>query len=273
MRRADPGLFGPGSMVWRIHREAAVLAGGQRALLLQVAHPLVAAAVAEHSGFPADAWKRLRRTLDSALAIAFGTTEEAHGAIAGINAVHERVAGSLRAGAGGYAAGAPYRATDPDLLRWVHATLVDSALETYATFVGPLSDDERERYCVEIDRVAQLLGAASAPPTYAAFRDYVQGMLGELAVGEDARRLARSVLNPPPRLVSGVVFWPAAALTAGLLPAPVREAFGIPFGRARRAAFATASRTARATVPRLPARLRFASHARAAARRVGVRTP
>lgn len=261
--KGDPGLFGPGSMVWRIHREAAVLAGGQRALLMQVAHPSVAAAIAEHSEFPAGAWRRLARTLESALAIAFGTTVEAEAAIARVNEVHARVVGP------------GYRATDPTLLLWVHATLIDSAVETYRAFVGPLSSEECDRYHEETKRVARMLGATELPAGWTEFRSYLDEVLTgpDLAASNQGRALARSILRPPPRAVPGMAFWPATVITAGLLPERIRDAFGITFGRTRRAAFAAASRTSRSLVPRIPGAVRFVPRARAAARRAGVRRP
>src|SRR6185503_3687145 len=87
----DVGLFGPGSVTWRVNREQALLLGGGCALLEQLAHPMVAAGVSDHSDFRTDPLKRLRRTLDATLAIIFGTTEEARRAADGIRAVHSRV--------------------------------------------------------------------------------------------------------------------------------------------------------------------------------------
>src|SRR5919106_5867291 len=98
-----------------VNRERVLLVGGQRALILQLAHPLVAAGVADHSDFPARAMERLRRTLDLSLATIYGTPEEAAAATARIRAVHDRVTG--RAGDRSYAA------NDPPLLLWVNATL------------------------------------------------------------------------------------------------------------------------------------------------------
>lgn len=255
-------------MVWRVHREAAVLAGGQSALLMQIAHPLVAAGVAEHSDFPAGAWKRLRRTLDSTLAVVFGTTEEAERAAARVNALHASVHGTLRAPSAGMAAGTPYSALDPALLLWVHATLVRTSIRTYATLVGPLGAGERERYYEETKRAASAFGLDRVPATLEDFDGYVEGMIAGLEAGPDARRLAPSILRPAPRPVRAAL-WPAEAITAGLLPARVREIFAIGFGPARRAAFASAATVSRAIVPRLPASVRFVPRARAALRRVG----
>ena len=127
-------LFHPTSVTWRINQEPALLLGGGRALLMQLAHPGVAASVAEHSDFRQRPLTRLIRTLELTLALTFGTREEALAAARQINAVHQRVRGL------------GYSATDPRLLLWVHATLIDSALVTYEAFVAPLAAADRETY-------------------------------------------------------------------------------------------------------------------------------
>src|SRR5438105_12780498 len=139
-------LPGPGSVAWRVNREAALLLGGGRALLMQVAHPKVAAGVAEHSDFQRDPLARLNRTLELSLALSFGSREQVRAAARQINRVHERVAGD------------GYSALDPDLLLWVHATLVDSAILTYRTFVGRLTASETEEYYQEAKPIGVLLG-------------------------------------------------------------------------------------------------------------------
>ena len=96
------GLYGPTSEAWRLNREAMLLLGaGPRALLLQLAHPLVAAGVADHSDFRADPWRRLRATLRSYLAIVYGTTKEARAEIRRLNELHRAIEGD------------GYRARDP----------------------------------------------------------------------------------------------------------------------------------------------------------------
>src|SRR2546428_3358008 len=119
----------PAPMTWRLHREVVLLDGWGRAILLQLAHPLVAQGVADHSGFATQRRghvKRLKRTLRAMLALTFGTPEEAEKAAAGINRIHDRVHGRLAQAAGAFAPGTPYSAHDPALLAWVHVTLIDS---------------------------------------------------------------------------------------------------------------------------------------------------
>src|SRR5438552_15956163 len=169
----DPrrGLFGPESVVWRVNREAVALLGGGRALLLQVAHPLVAAAVAAHSRFRAEPLVRLRRTLDLMLSIVFADAAHATAAAHEIERLHARVNGVLDADVGPWRRGTPYDANDPTLLLWVHATLVDSALLVYRRFVAPLSREERAIYHEESKGGARRLRIPDAliPPTPRAF--------------------------------------------------------------------------------------------------------
>src|SRR2546429_8114670 len=118
----DPGFFGPESVSWHVHREVTVLFGGARAVLMQAAHPLVIAGARETGFYERNPWKRLQRTLMLTYAITFGTKAEARAAAGKINEVHARVKGVDPE------TGLPYDALDPQLLLWVHACLVESAL-------------------------------------------------------------------------------------------------------------------------------------------------
>jgi uncharacterized protein (DUF2236 family) len=256
--RGMEGLAGPGSVSWRVNREAALLLGGGRALLMQVAHPKVAAGVAEHSDFQHDPIRRLNRTLELSLALTFGTPEQVRAAARQINRTHERVTGS------------GYRALDPELLLWVQATLIDSALLTYRTFVRPLSAADAETYYEEAKPIGELLGipAARFPSSLGDFSAYLETMLaGPIQPDENGRRLAALVLRPPIRRVPGALFAPVEAITAGLLPAGLRDAYGLRWGRTERAVYGAA----RAALPRLlaatPDALRVVPPARVAERR------
>ncbi len=192
---------GPESVSWRLHREVVLLAGWGRAILLQIAHPLVARGVAEHSTFlrePRGRWRRLDRTLRAMLALTFGTEEQRQQAAAGIRHIHARVNGLLPESAGRFAPGTAYTAEDPALLGWVHATLVDSFLLTHELYVGPLGRAERDRYCVEAAGIEPLLGipAGSLPRSMQALRAYMEERLasGVIAVTPTARALAASAI-------------------------------------------------------------------------------
>jgi len=266
----DPrrGLFGPESVVWRVNREAVALLGGGRALLLQIAHPLVAAAVAAHSRLRAEPLVRLRRTLELMLTIVFADAAHAMAAVHEIEGVHARVKGVLDADVGRWRRGMPYDANDPTLLLWVHATLVDSALLVYRRFVAPLSREDRATYYEESKVGARLLGIPDAliPPTPRAFEDYVEAMIRDdvLTVGETARDLAASILRPPLPLPLGEPFRVARFFTVGLLPPALRERYGLTWTARQERLLDALAACARRTLPFVPECLRLLPHARRA---------
>ena len=238
----------PDGVARRVDSEPVLLLGGGRALLMQLSHPGVAAAVADHSDFRSDALARLRRTLNAVSTIEFGTEEQAREAAEGLRAVHERVVGP------------GYRATDPELQVWVHATLVDTALRTYSRFFRPLSPDEAESYYRETARVGEVLGIPrdTLPADLAAFGRYVRAMVAEVEVTDTARELAHDVLHPP----WGAAAEPALALhrsvTAGLLPARLRRQYGLQWDWAGHFALQAATAVSRLVLPRVPAPIRRA---------------
>ncbi len=262
------------SVSWRLHCEVILLTGWGRAILLQLAHPLVAQGVADHSTFADTRWgraTRLRRTLRAMLALTFGAPEESAAAVAAINRIHDRVHGRLAAEAGSIPAGARYSAHDPALLAWVHATLVDTFLTTYERFVAPLTREERDRYCVEAAAAAPGLGIPHemVPETTAALDDYMHRMLagGEIAVTETARRLASDVLSLGLPAVVQPLVAPARLPVVGMLPAPLRAAYGFTWTRRHARALDLISAVSRHGLPLLPPILRYWPAARRAARR------
>lgn len=217
------GLFPDDSTIRRVNRENVLLLGGGRALLMQLAHPKVAAGVDDHSDFRRAPIRRLRRTVGMTMAIVFGDRETALAAVRAVNRTHSRVRGS------------DYRAMDPDLLLWVHATLVDSAVVTYETFVRRLSAREREEFYAQMNEAAGLLGVPQDrfPATYSDFREYMEWMVesGPVRVEPLARELARHVLRPQLRLVPGGAMIPFEIVTTGLLPPALREQYGLAWDR------------------------------------------
>ena len=250
---------GPLPVSHRVNREAVVVLGWGRAILLQLAHPLVAAGVGAHSGFDAGAVayvQRMRRTIGAMLSLTFGSEREIRETAGRINAIHHRVHGRLDCAVGGYPAGTRYDARDPALLTWVHATLIDSQLRTHALFVGPLAPDDEDRYCAEAAQVGPLLGVAASelPDTKDRLDDYLDRMRREdrLAVGAGARRLAEALLAPPGRRWVAPALWLGRLTTVGMLPASIRDAYGFPWrekdARRLRSA-ATVLRAARRVTP------------------------
>jgi len=267
-RPVDPAssLFGPESLTWRVNREAVILLGGGRALLLQVAHPLVAAGVAAHSEFRTHPLRRLWRTLDLMLTLVFADASTAIAAVHEIERVHARVRGVLDVGVGPFPRGTPYDANDPGLLLWVYATLVDSALVAYERFVARLPAEARAAYYEESQIGARLFGIPESliPRTLGHFEAYVEETVRSdvLAVGPASRALAASILAPPLPLGLGRALGGARFLTVGLLPAVVRERYGFSWSARREGALRALAALTRLVVPRLPARLRAVPHAR-----------
>ena len=257
-------LFRSDSMMWRISRESVTLLGGRAALLMQLAHPLVAAGVADHSDFHRDALGRLRRTLETMYAIVFGTVEEAEAAAAGVAAVHARVKGTT-------SDGRPYSAEDPRLQLWVHATLVDSSIRIYEMFVAPLEENEIAEYYEETKVGGRLFGIPEGAliPTYAELTEWMDDMMvsGEVVVTDLARELAQPILRPL-RIVPRAVAERSAIVTAALLPEPIRAGYGLKLGWSRHALLAAGGRAGRLLLPRLPGILRNHPAAREAARRI-----
>ena len=212
---------GPDSITWKINREMIVVAGWGRGILLQLAHPSVAAGVHQHSSFRGSlrsSFRRLHSTVGAMLSLTFGDTEQMITAAARINAIHDRVRGEA------------YSAHDPDLQRWVHATLLDSIPLTYELLVGPLTLPERDRYCSEAAIMEPLLGMAAGwlPRDAAQLDIYMREMLagGGIVVTDTSRALARAVLYPPRWYVAWPAFRAMQLLTIGSLPASIRRAYG-----------------------------------------------
>lgn len=265
---ASDGLFPRESALRRVNREALLLLAGPRALLMQLAHPLVAAGVAEHSDFLRDPVGRLLRTLDRTLGIVFGSRAHAQACVDAINAAHARVRGRLACETSAFPAGTTYDARDPELLLWVHATLVDSALVAYQRLVAPLDASTRAAFIAESGAVATLLGVApeQLPRDAAAFDAYVAAMLAGplLEPTAAARRLADAVIHPPLRWLPRALGDVAGVLTLALVPPTLRARYGFAFGPARERTAAVAFGLLRASLPFLPRRLRELPHARRA---------
>ena len=252
----------------KINGEVVLLLGWSRAILLLLAHPLVASGVAEHSSFeaaPEMRVKRLRQTIEAMLALSFGTLTEADRAARKINAIHDRVRGKLRESAGNRPAGTPYSAHDPELLGWVHVTLLDSLLLTYELFVGPLSPTEKDRYCAEALSIEPLLAIPSGtlPGNFTDLRSHLEGQLasGQIEITETARRVAREVVSPDTLLVVRPLLWLLGLPTIGLLPPSIRKAYGYRWTRRHEACLRMFAATVRTLLPWVSSSYRHWPHA------------
>jgi uncharacterized protein (DUF2236 family) len=265
-KNADPGLFGPDSASWQVHGETTVLFGGARALLMHAAHPLLIASARDSGFYRKNPWQRLERTLQLTYAITFGTTEEARRAVERINEIHRSVHGVDEV------TGRRYDAFDPDLLLWVHACLVDSALLFERHTVGRLTDEGRQRFHEEQMTVAELLGLARdrIPPTVRELRGYIDEMVagGELNVTEDARDFAELFRDPPKEttwrpLVRRIAWWAFATL-----PPRLADEYGTPRTLVRAVGLYGSLAAVRLVRPAIPARYRRILPARQAAGRL-----
>jgi uncharacterized protein (DUF2236 family) len=269
---AGPAALGfrPDDAIWRVNRELALLIGAGRALLLQIAHPLIAAGVREHSDFERDPFGRLTRTLEPMYALVFGTPAAGAHATAGMRRAHAPVRGVLREAVGAYPAGTAYDARDPVLRLWVHATLTDTGLLVYRRFVGELAPAVAARYYEDSRELARRVDVPEAlvPPTLEVFADYMAGQVAgdALAVGPATRQLARSIFRPRAAPALRVIGPIVELVTAGLLPEPVRRMYGYRWSPARERALSAAAVAVRRLLPLLPPLLRHAPQARRAAR-------
>lgn len=189
--RRDDGLFGPGSVAWKVHGDVAtMMVGGIAALLMQMLHPAVLAGVWDHSNFRHDIYGRFRRTARFIALTTYGSRAEAEEAIERVRKVHRDVAGKLPDGT-------PYAANDPDLLTWVHATETYCFLEAWKRYVEPdMPSAEQDRYFVEMSEVAMRLGCHSVPRSYSSTIAYLRDRRGELDVSDRTREIVTLLLNP-----------------------------------------------------------------------------
>jgi uncharacterized protein (DUF2236 family) len=267
----DVGLFGPGTIIWRVNREGVLLVGGGTALILQVAHPLVAAGVAEHSNYRRDPWGRLYRTLDLTTKVVFGDTRTAEEAARRIRAAHTRVHGVTAEDGGRYLEGTRYDANDPELLMWVLATLARTALDVFQHYVAPLTFAEQRLYYEEEKALAEMFGVPRErmPATFADFNTYFNDMLesDRTAVTGAMRDVVDATLRPDLPFIARPLVEALNLSTVGLLPQRLREELGLPWGPTRERLLKTSRPIVRRTIQVLPALLREFPQARSAERR------
>jgi uncharacterized protein (DUF2236 family) len=225
----DLGLFGPESVTWRVHAEPILALGGLRALYLQTLHPRAMAGVRQNSSYRDDPWGRLERTASYVATVVYGTTSQADEAGERVRRLHAR----LRATDPD--TGERFRIDEPDLLRWVHVTEVDSFLTTARRAGLALDDGEADRYLHEQRRAAELVGLTrdQVPGSVAEVRDYYREMLARLRMTKEAAESLLFLSTPP--MPWGLGYTPAraawlgvSALAVSLLPPWARKLYGLP---------------------------------------------
>lgn len=260
-RTAEPraGIFGPGSVSWKINRESALFLGAGRAALLQLAHPWVAIALDQHSSLRTDPVARFHNTFRVIFTMIFGTLGQALAASRHLYQLHTGITGVLPESVAAYGEGSHYQANELNALIWVYATLVESALVAFESVLPPLAAGERERYYAESKGMAGLFGIppGALPADWAAFEAYSRAMQDSTALGVNAlsRELADGVLHGAGSRLP-VPGW-YRALTALWMPDRLRAEFALPWGDAEKAAAAAALRWLPRVYRRLPGGLRF----------------
>ncbi|CAX58908.1 oxygenase MpaB family protein [Erwinia billingiae] len=226
----DPGLYGPDSVIWRVHGDfSSMLCGGISALLMQMLHPLALAGVWDHSTFRSDMMGRLRRTSQFIAVTTFGNTVDAQTLIERVRRIHLQVTGVD-------AQGVEYAASDPRLLTWVHVAETSRFLASHVRYKNPqLSLAEQDRYYAEAAVVAEALGAEQVPKSVEDVEAYLLAMQPQLRCDERTREVLSILMNAP------APSWQArpamkAMLMAGieLLPEWAQQQFGFRFSPLRR---------------------------------------
>jgi len=253
------GILGPSSVSWKVNRESALFLAAGRAALLQLAHPWVAAAISEHSRTLHDPIGRFHQTFRTMFTVVFAPTRAAVDAARRLHRRHDPIRGRLQATTGRFVGGTSYQANDIAALRWVYATLVDSALLAYELVLPALTQVERERYYMESRKTAALFGIPRGclPEDWTAFQRYFAAAVQSDSVGvsSKARQLAWKLragaglpVRPP--------FW-YGAMTTRLLPARLRDEFRFAYEEREQRSAERALRWLRRVYPRLPAGVRF----------------
>jgi uncharacterized protein (DUF2236 family) len=264
-----PGYFTDASLVRQVHREHVVALGGPRALLLMAAHPVAFEGFFAHTGDLDEPYARLRRTAEVLATITYGLRADADRMTRRVRARHRRVRGELSVPAGRFPAGTPYAADDPVLLLWILASLVDSSLAVHDRYVRTLSRDERNAYWQDFRLVGRLFGLprSEMPRDIDEFDGYMAAMLtgGDLHVTDRAREVGvQIVLRPPVALHQRPLLELANFITVGMLPADLRNAYGLRWDPARALVLqGGAQYTRRVLMPLLPSRVRYARSAAA----------
>ncbi|MEM6159920.1 oxygenase MpaB family protein [Erwinia sp. P6884] len=226
----DPGLYGPDSVIWRVHGDfSSMLCGGISALLMQMLHPLALAGVWDHSTFRDDMMGRLRRTSQFIAVTTFGNTADATTLIERVRRIHLKVTGVD-------AHGMPYSASDPALLTWVHVAETSRFLAAHLRYKNPqLSLADQDRYYAEAAVVAEALGAEQVPKSVQAVEAYFEAMRPQLRCDARTREVLSLLLSAP------APSWQArpamkAMMMAGieLLPEWAQAQFGFHFTSLRR---------------------------------------
>ena len=221
-RPADAGLFGPRSLVWRVHRDRAFPLAGMRSLMVQALHPLAMAGVEQHSDWKRDPFGRLGATSGYVLTVTYGDTVSAKAMAARVRSVHTSVRGTDTV------TGLQYSASDPALLLWIHAGLVDSIVDVVQRYGRGLDPVEADRYVAEMVTFAEIVGvpAEMVPTSVKALSEYFESV--DLLQATPAARDAIGVVLDPPELDDELreLWHELGQVAIGTLPGWARSLYG-----------------------------------------------
>jgi len=221
-RPADGGLFGPASVVWRVHRDRSFSLAALRSLMVQALHPLAMAGVAQHSTWMQDPFGRMAATSGYILTVTYGDTAAAQQVASRVRAIHTHVNGTDGV------TGLPYRAGDPALLLWIHAAMVDSIVHVVQRYGRTLDAADADRYVAEMVKFAEMVGvpAEIVPASVVELHDYIESV--ELLQATPAAREAIAVVLDPPGLDDDTreLWGELGQVAIGSLPAWARSMYG-----------------------------------------------
>jgi len=265
--QADPGYFGPESMMWKVNKEITVLFGGARALLMHAAHPLIAAGARQTSFYQRDPWKRLIRTLSLQNSVTFGTKKEADESAIRINKLHEVIKGRDKV------TGGIYDALDQEQLLWVHACLQLSSLYFYEKTVKELTEEEKNQYHKENMVAAELvlIDKKQMPQTHNELKEWVinKSRKKDYLLITDVAKDVEEIIKGGPVPIHIKPIWPFIAFTAfHTLPDEFKNLYGVKDSKSRNIVLAFNLKMLKIIRPFLPPFFKLIAPARWAKQRL-----
>lgn len=258
----ESGYFESNSVFWQVWKERIQILGAARAILLQLAHPLVSIGVFNHSHFQSDPLGRLERTLDTMLTIIFGNKPEANIALERLYKIHTTVKGKLPYTVGIFSKGTIYDANDPILKLWVHASLIDTGLLIHELFVKALNPIEKEFFYEDSKKLALLLGISQGliPKTLSGFNQYMQMMLNgqTLFITPQTKKMANYIINPPIKFIPKPLINLINLITASSLPNDLQKSYRLKYDHKDLTKLKIIIKAIRLLLPLTPSVIRYA---------------
>ena len=263
----DHGLFGPGSLTWRIMGEPVIWVAGLRALYMQALHPRVMRGTWQNTSFarPGEAWGRFVRTTEFVSVRTYGTLAQVDRAGRRVRKIHATLAGTD-------ADGTRFRLDEPELLMWVHCGEVASYADIARRSGMGLSGPELDAFVDEQRRSAAVMGLdpATVPASVAELDAYYEAVRPGIYACAEAKQALRKSYHPdvPAQFVAlKLMVPPLNTLAFASLPRWARRMYGTPGSPLTDAGATVALRMAHQSTTRIPRQLLYLPAARAAHRR------